>query len=71
MAEEKRMEIFVPRGAANEEPNVFISVNGVNFLLPRGKKSMVPREIGEEYLRAQAAQDALEERINALTEKAG
>ena len=33
---EDRVEIFVPKGYANDDPNLFISVNGVNYLLPRG-----------------------------------
>ena len=35
---EERVEIFVPKGYTGDEPNVFVSVNGVNYLLPRGKK---------------------------------
>ena len=32
----ERVEVFVPKGFASEEPNLFIAVNGVNYLLPRG-----------------------------------
>ena len=49
---EKRVKIFVPRGASNEDPNLFISVNGVNYLLPKGKESAVPEAVAEEYRRA-------------------
>ena len=31
---EDREEIFIERAAANEEPNLFVSVNGYNCLLP-------------------------------------
>ena len=34
---EDNVEIFVPKGYANDEPNLFIGVNGVNYLLPKGK----------------------------------
>ena len=40
--EEKRVEVFIPRGADREDPNLFVGINGVNYLLPRGNKSMVP-----------------------------
>lgn len=56
MSEAKKVKVFVPRGASNEEPNVFISVNGVNYLLPKGKESEVPAHIAEEYYRCQAAE---------------
>lgn len=62
----KRVEIFVPRGMGNEEPNLFISVNGVNYLLPRGKKSSVPKEVAEEFHRSMAAMDRLAETEAAL-----
>ena len=56
---EERVEIFIPRGRSNEDPNYFISVNGVNYLLPRGKKSLVPKCVAAEYNRAQEAEAAL------------
>ncbi len=56
---ENRVEIFIPRGRSNEDPNFFISVNGVNYLLPRGKKSLVPECVAAEYNRAQEAEAAL------------
>lgn len=60
MAKAERVEIYVPRGAQNDDPNQFISVNGVNYLLPKGKKSTVPKEVAEEYNRSIAAQEALD-----------
>ena len=43
--DEARVEVFVPKGYANDEPNLFVSVNGVNYLLPKGKKSLVPAHV--------------------------
>ncbi len=63
---DERVEIFVPRGNAGEEPNLFISVNGVNYLLPRGKASRVPPHIAEEYYRSMAAQEAMDETIRKM-----
>ena len=66
---EERVEIFVPKGYTGDEPNVFVSVNGVNYLLPRGKKSLVPAEVARELARSQAAQEALDKRIEKLLEE--
>ena len=66
---EERVEIFVPKGYTGDEHNVFVSVNGVNYLLPRGKKSLVPEEVAREFRRSQAAQEALDKRIEKLLEE--
>lgn len=61
-----RVEVFIPRAGANEEPNLFVSVNGVNYLLPKGKTSMVPKFIAEEITRSRKAQEALDKKIDDL-----
>ena len=66
--EEERVDIFVPKGYANDEPNLMIAVNGVNYLLPKGKTSKVPKHIAEEFYRAQKAQEALDKRVDAMLE---
>lgn len=65
---EEREEIFVPKGYANDEPNLLISVNGVNYLLPRGKTSNVPKFIADEFHRSQKAQEALDKRVDEMLE---
>lgn len=67
-AEEEREEVFIPRGTANDDPNLFVSVNGVNYLLPRGKCSMVPKFVAEEIRRSQRAAAKQDEKIDALLE---
>lgn len=70
MAEKKSsdnlVEVKVPRGPQNDDPNVFVSVNGVNYLLPRGKTSKVPPEVAQEYFRAQEAQETMERHIEEM-----
>ena len=66
MAEEKRVTVFIPRGASNEDPNLFVSVNGVNFLLPRGKESSVPACVAYEIQRANKAEEACDRRIDEM-----
>ena len=63
---EKRVEVFVPKGYVNEEPNFFVAVTGTSYLLPRGRKSLVPQVVAEEFHRAQRAQEQLESRKNEL-----
>ncbi len=63
---QERVEVFIPKGFVNDEPNLFIAVNGVNYLLPRGKKSLVPKEIAYELMRSQKAQEALDATIDKM-----
>ena len=55
MAAQTRVEIFIPRGGDREDPNLFVGINGTNYLLPRGKKSMVPKAVAEEIKRSNKA----------------
>ena len=65
---DNRVEIFVPKGYANDEPNLMIAVNGVNYVLPKGKTSKVPKHIAEEFYRSQKAQEALDKRVDSMLE---
>lgn len=67
---DERVEVFVPKGASNEDPNLFVSVNGVSYLLPRGKRSRVPAHIAEEIERSNKAQEAWDEKSAAMVEEA-
>ena len=60
------VEIFIERGGAEEEPNLMVGINGINYLLPRGKTSRVPRAVYEEITRSRRAQAAADEAIDAL-----
>lgn len=65
-----RVKITVPRGDVRGDPNYFISVNGKNYLLPRGKTSEVPPEVAEEYYRSEKAKEKFYATSDALLEKA-
>ena len=67
---EDREEIFIERAAANEEPNLFVSVNGYNCLLPKGKTSLVPKSVAAEIHRARRAQQKLDATVDALKDAA-
>ena len=64
------VDLFVERGYTNDEPNLFISINGKNYLLPKGKTSKVPKVVKDEYDRAMKAQAAFYEKSEELLEKA-
>ena len=65
----KMVELSIPRASAREDPNLYISINGVNFLLPRGKKSLVPDYVAAEYERSQAALDTFVDSSERMTAK--
>ena len=67
---ENYAELYVPKGYVSDDPNIFISLNGKNYLLPKGKTSRVPMAVKEEYERSQRAQEALDARSASLLEKA-
>ena len=66
--DDERVEIFVTKGYANDEPNLPISVNGVMYLLPKGKASNVPKFIAEEFYRSRKAQEALDKHVDEMLE---
>ncbi len=61
-----RVEVSVPRGSDREDPNLFVGINGVNYLLPRGRKSSVPPEVAAEIARSERARDVLDATMDAL-----
>ena len=65
---EDRVEVFVPKGYANDDPNLFVSVNGVNYLLPKGKKSLVPAYVAAEIERSKRAADKQDEKKEQMLE---
>lgn len=64
VTKDERVEIFIPRSGG--DANYFVSLNGVNYLLPKGKTSKVPAYVAEEIKRAWKAADILEENKAAL-----
>ena len=61
-----RVELAIPRGGEREDPNLFIAINGVSYLLPRGKRSSVPPEVAEEFMRSERARDRLDQTMDQL-----
>lgn len=68
-AVDDRVEVFIPKGYANDEPNLFVGVNGVNYILPKGKTSKVPPHVAYEINRSLKAQQMQDENIDAMAAK--
>ena len=66
---EKRVKLYIPRGSSIGDPNFFVSVNGVNYLLPRGEESLVPEAVAKEYERSVRAEAAEDRNKNRLTSR--
>lgn len=66
---DERVEVMIPRTHGSNEANYFVGVNGVSYILPRGKKSLVPAHVAEEIERSRAAEEALYEAQDALRAK--
>ena len=68
--EEERVEVYIERAQGNDEPNLFVSVNGYNCLLPKGQYSKVPKCVAEEIERSRRAQRRLDATMDALKDAA-
>lgn len=74
MAETKKelVDLYIPRASNSTDPNLYVSVNGKNYILPRGKTSKVPKEVADEYNRSVRAQNRYaetEDKLKGLASK--
>ena len=65
-----RVEIFIPRESGNTDPNLIIVLNGKNYVLPKGQKSLVPKAVAVEYERSKRAQYKVDNAIFDMVEQA-
>ena len=66
----ERVPLTIPRGDLKGDPNFFISINGRNTVIPRGRTVQVPPEVAEEYYRSERAKEAFYATSDALLERA-
>ncbi len=66
---EGKVEVFLPKTPGRDEPDVFVGINGVNTLIPRGKKVLVSKIVYDELMRSQEAAIALDAKIDVLTNR--
>ena len=52
-----KVKITLPKARGAEPKELFVGINGVSYLIPKGKPVEVPDYVAEEVKRAQAAED--------------
>ena len=62
----EREEIYIPKGYLHDEPNLYVGVGGIGYLLPRGITSLVPPEVAYEIKRSLKAQERLDRKSESL-----
>ena len=66
---DERVKVFIPLSYASDDPNLYVAVNGVGYLLPRGAESLGPRHIAREIERSRKAEAAYNKKIRDLQKK--
>lgn len=51
----KRVKVTLPRAKGSEAKELWVAVNGVEYLIPKGKQVEIPDFVAEEIQRADAA----------------
>ena len=63
------VELYIEPGYGKDDPNEFISINGVNYILPKGETSMVPPCVKAEYERSRRAKSTQKKNSDELLKK--
>ena len=64
------VEVFIERASGNDDPNLLVGINGVNYILPKGQTSKVPKFVADEIKRSRKAQLAQDKNIDQMKDKA-
>ena len=67
---DNRVELFIPRTPGNTDPNHVIVINGKNYILPKGQKSLVPQAVFDEYERSKRAEYKMDNASYDMVEQA-
>ena len=65
----ERVKVTIPRARKGEDPNYFVGINGVNYILPKGQTSEVPPEVAYEIERAATAESYMYDRADEMKSK--
>jgi hypothetical protein len=63
------VELYVDPGYLKDDPNEFVSVNGINYILPKGETSMVPPCVKYEFDRSRRAKSIQRRNSDAMLRK--
>lgn len=66
MAEAKKVTVNLPRARGSEPKELFVGINGVNYLVPKGKPVEVPDFVAAEIERAEKAGQFMDEEKDRL-----
>ena len=66
----ERVKVTIPRARKGDDPNYFVGINGVNYILPKGQTSEVPPEVAYEIERAQDAEGYMYDQADAMKNRA-
>ena len=66
---EMTVTLTLPRARRGEPEELFVGINGVNYLVPRGQTVQVPESVAEELRRAQAAEEVRTAAAERLQER--
>lgn len=62
----ERVKVTIPRARKGEDPNFFVGINGVNYIMPKGQTMEVPPEVAYEIERAAAAEGYMYDQADTL-----
>lgn len=68
-ANEERVEVFVEKTYASDDPNEYVCINGREFLMPKGEYSTVPLYVKKALDRKRRAMSIQDKRSANLVEK--
>jgi len=70
-ADDGRVTVTVPRARRGEAEDLYVCLNGVNYLIPKGKAVRVPPEVAAEIERAAEAEERFHEAAEELQNREG
>lgn len=65
-----KVKITLPKARGSEPRELLVGINGVNYLIPKGKQVEVPDFVAEEVKRAEAAEEFMDNQKDELLKSA-
>ena len=65
-----KVKITLDKARGSEPRELLVGINGVNYLIPKGKQVEVPDFVAEEVKRARAAEDFMDEQKDEMLKSA-
>ena len=57
--ESGKEKVFLPRARKGEAEDLYVGINGVGYVVPKGREVEVPRAVADEIRRSQKAEDKM------------